>query len=184
MTEERIILAGFGGQGVLSMGKILCFAGMEKDLNVSWLPSYGPEMRGGTANCQVILSEQEIASPMISDATAVVVFNEPSLVKFEAEAGPGASLIVNQSLITRKVLREDVAAYYIPANELAREAGSMKCLNIVMLGAYSALCGHIEREVFLKVLQDMFQKKSEKIYWMNQKAFELGEAYVQKNRMA
>ena len=101
MAEERVILAGFGGQGVLSMGKIMCFAGMAKDLNVSWLPSYGPEMRGGTANCQVIISDEDIAAPVINGATAVVAFNEPSLVKFEGEAERGAAIIVNSSLISR-----------------------------------------------------------------------------------
>ena len=181
MTEERVILAGFGGQGVLSMGKIMCFAGMANDLNVSWLPSYGPEMRGGTANCQVIISEEEIASPVINEATAVVAFNEPSLVKFENEAQTGAAVIVNCSLINCKVKRSDVKAYYIPVNELAQEAGSMKCLNVVMLGAYTAICGQIDREVILGVLKDMFMKKNEKVYQMNQRAFELGEKYVKEN---
>ena len=181
MAEERVILAGFGGQGVLSMGKIMCFAGMAKDLNVSWLPSYGPEMRGGTANCQVIISDEDIAAPVINGATAVVAFNEPSLVKFEGEAESGAAIIVNSSLISRKVARDDVKAYYVPVNELAQEAGSMKCLNVVMLGAYTAICGQVEREVILNVLKDMFMKKSEKVYLMNQKAFELGEKYVKEN---
>ena len=181
MAEERVILAGFGGQGVLSMGKIMCFAGMAKDLNVSWLPSYGPEMRGGTANCQVIISDEDIAAPVINGATAVVAFNEPSLVKFEGEAESGAAIIVNSSLISRKVAREDVKAYYVPVNELAQEAGSMKCLNVVMLGAYTAICGQVEREVIMNVLKDMFMKKSEKVYLMNQKAFELGEKYVKEN---
>lgn len=178
MTEERVILAGFGGQGILSMGKIMCFAGMAKNLNVSWLPSYGPEMRGGTANCHVIISDEAIASPIISNATAVVVFNEPSLVKFEEEAETGAAVIVNSSLIERRVSRKDVKAYYIPVNELAQKAGSMKCLNVVMLGAYSAICGQIDRETILGVLKDMFLKKSASVYELNQKAFELGERYV------
>lgn len=181
MAEERVILAGFGGQGVLSMGKIMCFAGMAKDLNVSWLPSYGPEMRGGTANCQVIISDEDIAAPVINGATAVVAFNEPSLVKFEGEAESGGAVIVNSSLISRKVSREDVKAYYIPVNELAQQAGSMKCLNVVMLGAYTAICGQVEREVILSVLKDMFMKKSEKVSLMNQKAFELGEKYVKES---
>ena len=124
MREERIILAGFGGQGVLSLGKILCFAGMAENRNVSWLPSYGPEMRGGTANCQVIISDEPVAAPLVSQATAVLAFNEPSLVKFEAEAMEGAAILVNTSLISRKVSRSDVRAYYVPAGELAQEAGA------------------------------------------------------------
>lgn len=176
MMEQQIILAGFGGQGILSLGKFMCFAGMKKDWNVSWLPSYGPEVRGGTANCHVILSENEIASPIICRATAIIAFNEPSLVKFEGEAAEGAAILVNSSLVERKVSRTDVMAYYIPANHLAQEAGSIKCLNVVMLGAYAALISPELTETLQDVLKDAFAKK-QKVYEMNQKAFALGEAY-------
>ena len=181
MREERIILAGFGGQGVLSLGKILCFAGMAENRNVSWLPSYGPEMRGGTANCQVIISDEPVAAPLVSQATAVLAFNEPSLVKFEAEAMEGAAILVNTSLISRKVSRSDVRAYYVPAGELAQEAGSIKATNIVMLGAYMAASNPVDRDIMLGVMKDMFASKSAKLFEVNKKALELGERFAREN---
>lgn len=179
MSEDRIIIAGFGGQGVLSVGKLICSAGMKENLEVSFLPSYGPEMRGGTANCQVIVSEEPVACPLISGATAVMAFNEPSLVRFEAEAEPGASVIINTSMISRRASREDVKAYYVPAGELAQEAGSLRSVNIVMLGAYCAVQHRIQREHVLEVLKEMFASKKPGLYEMNVKAFELGERCIQ-----
>lgn len=178
MREDRIIMAGFGGQGVLSVGKLICQAGMKQDLEVSFLPSYGPEMRGGTANCQVIVSDEAIACPLIGEASAVLAFNEPSLVRFEKDAEAGAAVIVNKSIINRKVGRDDVKAYYVPAGELAAEAGSARCLNIVMLGAYAATQDLIARENLVEVVREMFAKKKASLVDMNIKAFELGEKCV------
>ncbi len=178
MREDRILIAGFGGQGVLSVGKILCAAGMKEDLEVSFLPSYGPEMRGGTANCQVIISDEAIACPLISEATALLAFNEPSLARFEEEAGNGAAVIVNASMIRRRVARKDVRACYVPAGDLAQEAGSLRSLNIVMLGAYSALQSLIPEANILNVMKELFAGKKPGLYELNAKAFAAGREFV------
>jgi 2-oxoglutarate ferredoxin oxidoreductase subunit gamma len=133
---EQNLFAGFGGQGMLLMGQFLAYAGMLENKHVSWLPSYGPEMRGGTANCSVVVSDKPIASPVITKASCVVAMNRPSLDKFEQTVKPGGLLIVNSSLIDRKATREDIEVMYIPANEIAEELGNAKVANIVILGAY------------------------------------------------
>ena len=133
---ERNIFAGFGGQGVLLMGQLLAAAGMKEGKNTSWIPSYGPEMRGGTANCSVMLSEQEIDSPLVTRPTSLIVMNRPSLEKFEDSVVPGGSIFVNSSMIDIKVKRTDVNAYYVPCTEIATELGNPKVSNMIMLGAY------------------------------------------------
>jgi 2-oxoglutarate ferredoxin oxidoreductase subunit gamma len=138
---HEIIMAGFGGQGVMAMGKILVEAAMEEGKNVSWLPSYGPEMRGGTANCSVIVSDEPIGAPIVTEATAAIVMNRPSLDKFENDVIPGGALLINSSLIDKKATRNDIKVYYIPANDIANELGTDKVANIVMLGAYLKVSG-------------------------------------------
>jgi 2-oxoglutarate ferredoxin oxidoreductase subunit gamma len=133
---EKVIMAGFGGQGVMSIGKMLTYAGMTESKEVSWLPSYGPEMRGGTANCHVIVSDNEVASPVVNDATAALILNKPSLHKFEKCVQKNGFLIINSSLIDVKSSRDDVHSYYIPANDIAMELGNVRIANMVMLGAY------------------------------------------------
>lgn len=136
--NEQIVIAGFGGQGVMSAGQLLAFAGMLCGKHVSWLPSYGPEMRGGTANCQVILSDAPVGSPIVSQATAALVLTRPSMDKFENRVIPGGRLLINSSLIDRRAKRTDIDAVYIPANEIAQEIGSSRVANSVMIGAYVA----------------------------------------------
>ena len=123
MTEQ-VIMAGFGGQGMLLAGQILAYAGLDEGKNVSWLPSYGPEMRGGTANCCVIVSDEEIGSPVVAEADTVIVMNRPSLDKYESAVKTGGLLIINSSLIDQKSTREDIDVVYVPANELAEELGT------------------------------------------------------------
>ncbi|MFA5058804.1 MAG: 2-oxoacid:acceptor oxidoreductase family protein, partial [Opitutaceae bacterium] len=139
MTEERIIIAGFGGQGVLMIGKLLAHAGMMEGKNVTWLPAYGPEMRGGTANCNVIISDDIIGAPIVTEATCVIAMNLPSLDRFESFVRPGGWLLANSSLIPRTPVRRDVQTLAIPVNDLAQEQGSPKVANVVMLGAYLAV---------------------------------------------
>ena len=118
MSTQRVCCAGFGGQGVLSMGKLLAYAGMLDGKEVSWCPSYGPEMRGGTANCSIVVSDEPVGSPVITaDATASIVMNQPSYDKFVEIVGSGGTIIINSSLVEKKVERNDVKAYYVPANE-------------------------------------------------------------------
>src|SRR5690554_6652344 len=138
MSAQQVIIAGFGGQGVMSMGQLLAYAGMLEGKNVSWLPSYGPEMRDGTANCSVILTDDMVASPIVTQATAVIALNKPSLDKFERAVVPGGLLFINSSLVDRKALRDDIEVCYIPANEIADELGNPRVANTIVLGAYLA----------------------------------------------
>lgn len=130
----RILIAGFGGQGVLFAGKFLTYIGMLAGKQVSWLPSYGPEMRGGTANCSVILSDEPIGSPIVSHPNVLMVMNLPSLDKYEGEAEAGAQIFVDETLIEKKVGRGDVTAHYLPATELARRAGVPTLANMMLVG--------------------------------------------------
>jgi len=173
MTEEKIIIAGFGGQGVLSLGQFVAYAAMAEDKYVTWLPSYGPEMRGGTANCSVVVSDEPIASPVIAKPDCLIAFNKPSLSKFADKVRPGGLIIVNSSLVHEKVARDDIEVIYLPANELAHEAGNDKTLNIVILGAYIALRKIVKKETVLKTIENIFGKKP-KIIPVNIKAFDLG----------
>lgn len=134
--QHDMILAGFGGQGVLLIGKMLAYAGMNAGREVSWLPSYGPEMRGGTANCTVVISDKPVGSPVIQTPRALLAMNLPSLDKFEQHVRPGGAIVVNTSLINRAVGRGDVLVVGIPANDLAMELGNPRCANIVALGAF------------------------------------------------
>ena len=133
---HEVIISGFGGQGVMSLGQLLTYAGMLEGKNVSWLPSYGPEMRGGTAHCSVILTEELVGSPIVTEATAVIAMNLPSLEKFEKTILAEGLLIINSSLVDSKTTRDDIDVIYIPANEIADELGNNRVANMVMLGAY------------------------------------------------
>lgn len=134
--KEQIIIAGFGGQGVMSMGQMLAYAGMVEGKKVSWLPSYGPEMRGGTANCQVIISDDEIAAPIISRADTVIAMNLPSLLKFESKVVAGGHLFINSSLIEQKASRDDIHVHYVNANEIANALGNSRVAGMVIMGNY------------------------------------------------
>ncbi len=177
MTHE-IIIAGFGGQGVMSMGKILVEAALKEGKNVSWLPSYGPEMRGGTANCSVIVSEEPVGAPTVTEATAAIVMNRPSLDKFEDDVIPGGVLLINSSLIDKKVTRDDIKAYYIPANDIANELGVGKIANIVMLGAYLAISGAAKEESIMEIITEIFSGKKASVIPLNKEALLRGAACV------
>ena len=133
--KETLIIAGFGGQGVLSMGKILAYSGVMQDYEVTWMPSYGPEMRGGTANCSVIVSDEPVASPLVDKADVIVAMNRPSLDKFEDHVKPGGVLVVNSSIIDRKAVRDDIQVVYCDANAIAESIGNPKGANVAILGA-------------------------------------------------
>jgi len=178
--SEQIIMAGFGGQGVLAMGKILGKAALHEGKNVSWLPSYGPEMRGGTTNCNVILSDEEIGAPIVTEATTVMVLNKPSFVKFEKDVVAGGNLIVNSSLIDNKTARTDISAYYVPATEIANELGDVRAANMVMLGAYLEATKVVDKAAVIEVIAEIFNKKSPKITKLNEKALEMGAACISK----
>lgn len=174
MHNERIIIAGFGGQGIMTMGQLLAQAALDEGRQVSWLPSYGPEMRGGTANCDVIVDDDEIASPIVhGDATTVMIMNVPSL-KFVDDLVPGGVALINTSLIDVQVERTDVHAFYIPANELAIRAGNLKSTNMVMLGAFSELTHCVDAESILHAMQVKLGEKKAHLMDGNRRAFSLG----------
>ncbi|MCC5911859.1 MAG: 2-oxoacid:acceptor oxidoreductase family protein [Clostridiaceae bacterium] len=179
MATEKIIMAGFGGQGVMSMGQLLTYSGMLENKHVSWLPSYGPEMRGGTANCSVIVSDNLIGSPIITDdATTALVMNLPSLVKFENNIKSGGKLLINSSLIEKKAERDDVDAYYVPANEIANEIGNSRVANMVMLGAYLELTKLVSVDSVIEAFKKVYGAGKEHLIPLNKDALERGATAV------
>ncbi len=149
---QQVILAGFGGQGILSMGKFIAYSGLEEGKNVSWLPSYGPEMRGGTANCNVIVADEEVGSPIISKATALIVMNQPSLEKFEDYVEEGGVIILDSSLVPVMPKRKDVKVFAIPATTKAYELGNATFAGIILLGKLLAETKIVSPENFEKAL--------------------------------
>lgn len=178
MTNE-IIISGFGGQGVMAIGKTLCEAGMKEGKAVSWLPSYGPEMRGGTANCSVVISDAaSIVSPVVTEPTELIAMNLPSLIKFEHAVIPGGAIFVNSSIIKDKVQRKDLKAFYVPCNDIADELGNSKVANMVMLGAYIAAMQNLRPETIQEMLAHMFTGPKEKLVGLNIEALQRGAACV------
>jgi 2-oxoglutarate ferredoxin oxidoreductase subunit gamma len=173
MTHQ-ILLAGFGGQGILFSGKFLAYDGLIEDRQVSWLPSYGPEMRGGTCNCSVILSDTQIGSPIVSNPDILIAMNLPSLDKFENDAVPGAKIFVDSSLIDRKVNRDDVEAYYIPATKMASDEGLTGLANMIMIGYMIKKAGVMPYENVEKVMAKVVPAKKQTMLALNIKAVELG----------
>jgi len=149
----RMIFAGFGGQGVMLMGQIMSLAGMIQGKNVTWMPSYGPEMRGGTANCTVVISDEPVASPVTNKAEVIVVMNIPSLVKFEPDVETNGFLFLNRSVIDREPQRKDITAIKVPCNEIADELGNLKVANMVMLGAVIGATNVVDTESIFKALE-------------------------------
>lgn len=174
MRENQIIIAGFGGQGLLFSGKVLAYAGMMEGRYLSWLPSYGPEMRGGTANCNVILSDREVGSPIVTRPDILMVMNGPSLDKFEKDVQPGGKIFIDSSLITRKVERTDVQAYYIPATAMAREMGAPGLANMVLLGALVKATGCVTDEGLDAGLIKVIPARKADMLDINRKALKAG----------
>ena len=157
--QDDVVMAGFGGQGIMLIGKILAYAGMEEGREVSWLPSYGPEMRGGTANCTVVIADLPIGSPVVQKPRALVVMNRPSLERFGPDVKPGGSVIINTSLITIRTDRDDVEETLVPANDIAIELGVPKAANMVILGAYVAKTGIVSLDSIKAFVKKTFAAK-------------------------
>ena len=174
------IFAGFGGQGVLLIGQLIAYAGMYEGRNVSWLPSYGPEMRGGTANCSVVVSDDPIASPVLSMADCVIAMNTPSLEKFEANVNPGGKLFINSSIIEKKATRTDIDVYYVPCNEIADQLGNPKVLNMAMLGAFLEATNVVKVDSVLDAPLYKLGEKKAKLIPLNRQAIEMGAASIRK----
>ncbi len=175
MVSEQVIFAGFGGQGILSIGKFLAHAGMDANLNVSWLPSYGPEMRGGTANCSVILTDESIGSPIVTKADSLVVMNRPSLDKFENLVVSNGIIIMDSDLVDRMPTRTDVEVIAIPAQTIAEGLGNKKIANMILLGALVKKTGIVSIEVLINSLKI---HGKEKFFEINKKAIEKGMGCV------
>lgn len=174
---EQVIMAGFGGQGILSMGRFIASAGLHDGKNVSWLPSYGPEMRGGTANCNVIVSEEPVGSPIISCATALIAMNRPSLEKFESYVEEGGLIITDSTLITVKPQRTDIRHFEIPATKLADEMHNSTFAGIILLGKLIKESKIVTIENFEKALYTLLPPKKHGLIPDEMKALKVGYDY-------
>ncbi|HYF92352.1 MAG TPA: 2-oxoacid:acceptor oxidoreductase family protein [Symbiobacteriaceae bacterium] len=171
---EKLRLAGFGGQGVMFMGKVLAHAGMIGNKHVTWIPSYGPEMRGGTANCSVIIADDEIGEPVASTPDILVAMNEPSLRKFMAAVRPGGLVFVNSSLIHGVPLRDDLQVVGVPVNDLARSAGAPGAINMVMLGAMLPYLKGVDRHLVEEAIAENVPASRQHMLQGNLKALAVG----------
>lgn len=176
--ESSIVIAGFGGQGALFAGQLLAYAAMQQAKEVTWLPSYGPEMRGGTAHCTVVIGDEPIASPLVRQPTCVVALNLPSADKYEPLVKAGGLFVVNSSLVTRPLTRQDVTAIRIPANELAEKAGDLRVANLVMLGALIAESGVLPLAAVEEALEAWLPERHRALLVPNRRALHEGALYV------
>lgn len=170
--KMKMFFAGSGGQGTLAIGQMIAKAAMEEGKEVTWLPSYGPEMRGGTANCTVVVSDKPISCPLINDADMLVAMNLPSLVKFEPMVVPDGLIVINSSLVNIDSTRTDVRCVKVAANDMAAELGNEKAANMVMLGAILKQTGIVEADTIRKEIEHMFSGRKAKFLAMNMEAFE------------
>lgn len=171
---SKTIFAGFGGQGVLLMGYVLALTAMKEGKNVTYLPAYGAEVRGGTANCTVVVSDQEIASPVASEPGCVVIMNNPSLVRFANIVKENGIVLVNQSLVHAETKREDARVIKVAANELAHELGEDRSANVIMMGALAEVTGLVKLETMKEALADTGLGKKEKVLELNRRALDVG----------
>ncbi len=178
MINEKTIIAGFGGQGVMLMGQLLSFAATEKDINTLWFPSYGPETRGGTANCSVTISDEHVNSPVISTPDTIIIMNKPSLAKFQPKLKVNGICLVNSSLVKDEEYRDDIRVYEVDANNIAKELGNLKVANMVMLGAYLALTKVFTEDEVLGILKKKFTGSKAKLIEINKYALEAGRKAV------
>jgi 2-oxoglutarate ferredoxin oxidoreductase subunit gamma len=178
MTETSIIISGFGGQGTQFAGQVLAYAALEYGKEVTWIPSYGPEMRGGTARCTIIVSDEAIGSPLVLNPDAVIAMNLPSLDMYEPLVKEGGYLLANKSLIHRDFEREGVNAIFVPAQELAEELGNARLSNMIMVGAMLELTNILPIDVVKKALEEHIAERHKKTIPMNFKAMDKGAAFA------
>ena len=177
MKTTQILIAGFGGQGVLFAGKFLAYKGLLEDLQVSWLPSYGPEMRGGTANCSVVLSDDPVGSPIITSPDVLIAMNLPSLQKFVNDVVPGGQIYIDSTLLDEKVERTDVDVFYIPATAMAKEAGVSTLANMILMGHVLQNNSELTFEGTEITVQKLVPAKKQELVGLNMKALEMGRDY-------
>lgn len=174
MSTKQMLLSGFGGQGILFAGKFLAYKGLTDGKQVSWLPSYGPEMRGGTASCSVIISDDAVGSPIISNPDILVAMNLPSLDKFENAVVSGGIILADSTLIERKVMRDDVTVYYVPATRLASENNFPTLANMILIGKLLQVMGDFDVDVMKASLAKVIPPKRAEMLDVNLKALQLG----------
>ncbi len=180
--ETSIVIAGFGGQGVLFAGQVLAYAALDQDLHVTWFPSYGPEMRGGTANCTVVVGDEPIGSPLVRNPHVVIAMNRPSMDKYEPLVKPNGLLLINSSLVNRPLERDDIQAVGIPANHMAENLfGNTRLANMIMLGALIALRPIMPLEAVKDALANHLPERHRHLLDANFRALETGAEYVQEN---
>lgn len=177
MSTTQILLSGFGGQGILFSGKFLAYKGLLEDKNVSWLPSYGPEMRGGTASCSVIISDEPVGSPIVSKPDILIAMNLPSLDRYEDSVVPGGMIFIDSTLVERKVKRDDVKAYYIPATKLAADNGITTLANMIIAGKVLTVLGNTEDEDIVPVLKKIISARHADMLDYNLNALNIGAKY-------
>lgn len=177
--ERKFFGCGFGGQGVMVLGQLLAYGGIYEKRHATWLPSYGPEMRGGTANCSVVISDAEVSSPYVTQADVVAALNQPSADKFESYVKPEGFFIYNSDIIKYHQKRDGIRVVPIGANQLAQSVGSEKVLNIVILGAVVAVSDLISHETALWVIREKLGKRKPEFLEMNLRAFDLGRKQAQ-----
>ena len=177
MSTKQFLFSGFGGQGILFAGKFLAYKGLIEDKQVSWLPSYGPEMRGGTASCSVIVSDEPVGSPIVSNPDMLIAMNLPSLDKYENAVVPGGVIFAHSTLIERKVNRDDVTVYYIPATRLASENGTPTLANMIIIGKVLKVLGDFEENAVRAALGKVISAKHADMLEVNLKAMQLGADY-------
>jgi len=175
----KTIFSGFGGQGVIMMGYLLAIAGMYEEKNVTCLPSYGAEVRGGTANCTVVVSTEEIASPVASEPEFAVLMNNPSLFRFQNQVQSGGTIFLNSSMIESRPIRGDLDIYEIPVNDLARQFPGNKVSNMIMLGAFVKKAGLVSLDTMVRAIRDTFGSKNPAIFKSNKVALQLGYDYLE-----
>lgn len=178
MDRFGITISGFGGQGVLFVGHLLSYAGMLEGNYVAWIPSYGAEMRGGTAHCFVTIAKKEVSSPLVNKPDALLVFNKPSLEKFEMSVAEGGHLLINSSLVDVSAKRTDLNMYYIPANAIADELGDTRVTNLVMLGALVKATGIVKLDSVFEALEGMLPESRKKMLPLNKEALNRGMGTV------
>jgi 2-oxoglutarate ferredoxin oxidoreductase subunit gamma len=177
--QAEIIISGFGGQGSLFAGQLLAYAAMEQGLHVTWIPSYGPEMRGGKARCTVVISEEEVGSPLVRRPSAAIVLNIPSMEAFEPEVKPGGVLVVNSSLIPTRSEREDIRSIYLPATDLAIEMGNVRTANVICLGALAQATGVLSLASLEEALDNNLPDRHRDLLALNKDALRKGAALAE-----
>jgi 2-oxoglutarate ferredoxin oxidoreductase subunit gamma len=180
MTNEQVTIAGFGGQGVMMIGQMLAYAATDENLHTLWFPSYGPETRGGTANCSVTIADKEINSPIFSHANTLIALNNPSLLKFASKVKKDGVILFNSSLITNPIQVSDVRMIGIPMNDIAMQLGNPRVANMVMMGAYLEISKLFQEETIIKILKKFMDKGKEHLVDINISALDAGRQYILK----